>query len=780
MLSIDSEQSEISHSVQIASQPLMNQLETPPSAARSSYRIIVVLCAVFFASGFSAIVYQLVWQRSLFSIYGVNIESITVVVAAFMLGLGIGSLVGGRISKSDSIPLLLLFGIIELSIGFFGIVSLDLIQWIGENTHGATPIVTGFITFTEVLIPTILMGATFPILVKFVVRNLNNVGQSVGILYFVNTIGSAFGCAAIVGFMMRTMGMEFSVMVASGINIAVGISAIVLSSFLKAPVAEQNRDSDRVREPAKQAPASGPEFNPIPFGYGLLIAGVVGAISLSYEILWARIFSFTLQGRGFAFALLLGAFLAGIAVGSLGASYISQRLRTRKDFIQFVSVMIVLSNGLGFLLAPVAAEISRYIPSMASTFLFLGLFFATAVVLGSIFPILVHISIHPQDDVGSRVSYVYLANIIGSTAGSLVTGFVLLEYIGYATVSATLAGIGFFAGLILLYTATEGPKSRAMITTCGIGLMLALTFGTPFLYDGLFEKLLSKEEFVPADRFTSVVENRAGIISVTDDGTVFGSGVYDGKFNTSLKHDTNGINRPYFLAALHPKPERILMIGLSTGSWAQVIAHHPDVKELVVIEINEGYLALVDQSAVVKSLLVNPRVKITIDDGRRWLASHPDEKFDAVVMNTTWHWRAFASNLLSEEFLTAVGSHLKPGGIAWYNATLSSSAERTGMSVFPYGYKIGNNVVGSYDPISIDADRLRKVITAYSIDGKALFDISSSRDIRVVEGLVALADTSDSGPGWIESRQNTLMRTAIDPIITDDNMGAEWFLRGSW
>ena len=120
---------------------------------------------LFFLSGFPALLYQIVWQRALFSVYGVNIESVTVIVTVFMLGLGIGSLAGGKLSKVRNLPLLAVFGGIELGIALFGICSLSVFHWIASFTAGASAPKTGVITFALLLLPTMLMGSTLPLLV---------------------------------------------------------------------------------------------------------------------------------------------------------------------------------------------------------------------------------------------------------------------------------------------------------------------------------------------------------------------------------------------------------------------------------------------------------------------------------------------------------------------------------------------------------------------------------------------------------------------------------------
>src|SRR5204863_9547495 len=105
-----------------------------------------------------------------------------------------------------------------------------------------------------------------------------------------------------------------------------------------------------------------------------------------------------------------------------------------------------------------------------------------------------------------------------------------------------------------------------------------------------------------AKPFTHVIGNRSGVITVDTDGTVFGHGIYDGKFNTDLKHDTNGVIRPYALSLFHPAPRNVLMIGLSSGSWAQIIANNPAVASLTIVEINPGCLDLIAGETEVTSV----------------------------------------------------------------------------------------------------------------------------------------------------------------------------------
>lgn len=190
-----------------------------------------LIYGIFVVSGVSALLYQVVWQRELLNIYGTNSESVTVVVAAFMLGLGIGSLVGGVLSKKPGRPLLVWFAAMEIGIGIYGALSLELFSMVGAGTAGSGTLETGLLAFALVLLPTLLMGATLPLLVAHEVVNRGSVGRSVGVLYFVNTLGASIGAFAAVAFVLGLFGLSGSILFAVALNFVTG--GVVLVAFLR-------------------------------------------------------------------------------------------------------------------------------------------------------------------------------------------------------------------------------------------------------------------------------------------------------------------------------------------------------------------------------------------------------------------------------------------------------------------------------------------------------------------------------------------------------------------
>lgn len=202
--------------------------DAPSPVAAAATLPLAQVYAVFFLSGFAALVYQVVWQRSLFAIYGVNIESVTIVVSAFMLGLGLGSMGGGALSARPGAPLLRWFALVELCIGVYGAVSLHLFRAVGSLTAGASAPATFGLTFALVLLPTSLMGATLPLLVAHAVQKSGNVGKSLGMLYFTNTLGSAFASIATAVLLLGKLGQAKSVYVAALANFTVAVAVLWL------------------------------------------------------------------------------------------------------------------------------------------------------------------------------------------------------------------------------------------------------------------------------------------------------------------------------------------------------------------------------------------------------------------------------------------------------------------------------------------------------------------------------------------------------------------------
>jgi SAM-dependent methyltransferase len=218
------------------------------------------------------------------------------------------------------------------------------------------------------------------------------------------------------------------------------------------------------------------------------------------------------------------------------------------------------------------------------------------------------------------------------------------------------------------------------------------------------------------------------------------------------------------------------MIGLSSGSWGQIFVNHPQVQSLDIVEINPGYLELIQRSPVVSSLLSNPKARIYVDDGRRWLIAHPEARYDAIVANTTFHWRDHSATLLSQEFLQLIRKHLNPGGTYYFNTTESPETIATALNVFPYGLRIYNCLVVSDSPIVVSRERWFEHLQHYQINGRLLLDPADPNSNLTLSGYASLAESIRAAPVRIglETSDSLRVRIGKQRIITDDNMGLEW------
>jgi len=721
-----------------------------------------LITVLFFFSGFPALIYQIVWQRALFVIYGVNVQSVAVVVSAFMLGLGFGSLAGGRLSSALPRYGIVMFGVCELGVAGFGLGSLRIFRWTAEHTAGAGLGLTILFSFLLLIVPTMLMGATLPLLVEDLVRSSRNVGNSVAILYFANTLGSAFACYLCAEFVLQNFGQSGSVTIAACLNLVVGTVACLFG---------RNRQSST--EAAREVETAHCLSEPgLPLTVAMLIAALAGFIALGFEIEWFRVLALGSADRAPAFALLLATYLSGIAAGS----YVAEKLTENKSPVVVINTIGLLLLGAGTLsvyLPPLVAQISwKNYPLMSSA----PAFFLVAGLLGSVLPLLCRLAVSAGAFSGRQVSVIYVSNIAGSTLGSLVVGFLLMEFFGLQQIALRLALLAVLAGTLVLLFST----GRARIPPIGklavaAAALAAILFSSP-LYSNLFGRLIFGRKAAMVGYMAQVVENRNGVIAVTQAGRIMGEGVHDGYFNVDPLHDKNLIFRAYALGLFDPIPKKALLIGLSSGSWAQVTVNNPQNENVDIVEINPGYLHLIAQYPMVRSLPRNPKVRIYIDDGRRWLLAHPEARYDLVLINTSFFWRDHSSNLLSADFLRLVKLHLYPGGVLYYNATDSADVMATGLHVFRFGIRVMSFLAVSDSPFLVDKARWLQMLREYKIDGQLVFDPQNPNAERMLAAYAMLADRLHvlSQNKGLEDGDATALGSRPQHIITDDNMGAEW------
>ena len=337
-------------------------------------------------------------------------------ISGFMLGLGLGSLAGGALSNSRRFAPVTLFAIAELLTGIFGAVSLKLFHRLAEITAGKSLFQTGLVSFSVIVLSTLLMGATLPLLVEYLVRSSQNVGSSVGSLYFVNSLGSGLACFLAATWLMRHLGLSGSIRFAASVNILVAAGALAYA-YLRRP---EPRSADRTLEVLASGPSS-----LLPYSLALGCAAFSGFAALSYELIWYRLLAFGSGDTAAAFASLLGAYLLGLALGS---RFIDQYSRShpRENAIHTLSALLFASAVVAFAVSPLSSRALGFtsIENTGSSWpgsIILLLVCIGASLFGATFP-LVYVSVIPGARAGASLSYLYAANIVGSTLGTLSPG----------------------------------------------------------------------------------------------------------------------------------------------------------------------------------------------------------------------------------------------------------------------------------------------------------------------------------------------------------------------
>lgn len=434
-----------------------------------------------------------------------------------------------------------------------------------------------------------------------------------------------------------------------------------------------------------------------------LLSFLSGFLSLGIEVIWVRIASFAGHSVPQAFSFILAFFLLGIAIGAWFGKKICKS--------QPVTAVLV---GRCFLLASIVDLVllaCAYAMMSSISFVYIMALFVLlgASVRGLVFPLVHHLGTESSKS-GKQISNVYFANVLGSSLSPIIIGFVALDFMSTQQLYFLICVVS--AMVFLLCQWSEKQRYIALSAVASMMAVIA-TYGM-MLPEKLFHRLSEQGAGVDIP-IVHLVENKHGFIQVYEeknargvDKVVYGANVYDGKFNTDLFHNINGIDRAYLLPVLQPTAKKVLVIGLSTGSWAKVLSSMPEMESMTIIEINPAYTDLIRNEPEVAGLLQDKRVSIIVDDGRKWLRKHPDEKFDLILMNTTWYWRAYSTNLLSADFLNIVKPHLNPNAVLMYNTTASEHAFTTALSVLPNVYRYKNMVISSPSPLALPDDETLK------------------------------------------------------------------------
>ena len=576
----------------------------------------------FFFSGAAGLIYQVVWTRMLTQIFGNTTYAIATVLSAFMAGLAIGSYWFGQIAdrgKND----FLLYGILEAGVGVYGF----LVPWIFALTQKAYGPIFGlnesypflfnlvlfFLSFVLLVFPTLLMGATLPVLSRFYVRSFAQFGRRVGDLYATNTLGAVIGCAAAGFVLIPTLGMQKTVFVAAGANLLIAAVIVVV---------------DRLRDktPLEAAPAAAvapvddglaePQSAPLLRWVLLISFALSGFASLVYENAWTRALTLVIGSSVYSFSTMLVTFLVGLALGGfIYARFLGHReprLSTFGLIELWVGLAALATIPLFEKLPLIFVRLLHGFGDTFTIFLYLQVFlsalvmFVPTVLLGMTFPLVARLFTDSLFRVGSGVGSSYAANTIGAVVGAFAGGFILIPNLG---VQNTIIFAVVMNLLIGAWLVISDPK-LSFVPRYGLGIaVLVLAFVVPLKIRRWDPHILTSGVTIYADRYESLPTNSLRIEEMKRDDVLFyregltttvsvhripGSDyVYfksNGKIDGSYGDALSQLMTSYIAMLLHPTAERALTIGLGSGMSAKALATFPTVKEIEVIEIEPAMI----------------------------------------------------------------------------------------------------------------------------------------------------------------------------------------------
>jgi spermidine synthase len=675
-----------------------------------------LLAAAFFASGALALIHEVVWIRKLTLVFGATSPAVSLVLAVFFGGMALGAWLIGRYWRGRPAPVTL-YARLEIAIGVWAMGFPSLLAGVERlyfnvydplaGSAGWLFLVRGALAALLLVVPSALMGATLPVLVRYFVLSSQHIGDRIGGLYAINTIGGAVGAFAAGFWLIERLGVDGTIYAAALANLLIGVVAYTL-----------------IPSPASAAvtTAVGPpraDWSRSTRVLAVAAFGVCGFTGVAYEVVWTRYLSLFMTTSVYAYSTMLGMFLAGLALGSQLARKWADRHPDPIRLFGYAQLGIgVVSFAVFPALVP-AAEMRLWLmlgdPLYAQLAFCAALMIVPTLLMGAAFPLIGRVVTTDVTTVSQRVGLLYAVNTAGAILGSVVAALVLIPIFGIQASVGLLACINVAVGLAALGHEPSRRWERMAVASCLAGLVMVVV-ARQFPPDLIKFRL---QRYVgPTERVVDVREGRVGTVWVAEDG--WGRRSLWG--NTSVLGRTRRAYRTDFPAQrfqghvpllLHRgEPRQVLGIGFGTGQTFGAHLLHP-IQRLDAVEIAPDVvdLALTHFGQHPDGMHLDPRVHIIEDDGRTFVAS-ARERYDVISLEMPPQEEAGIVHFYTSEFYEHARAKLNPDGVLaqWvpiYNVTPEETRgiARTMLAVFPQSvlWHNGPNLLligfnGTFDP----------------------------------------------------------------------------------
>ena len=699
----------------------------------------LLILTLFFFSGACGLVYQIVWVRMLTHVFGTTAVAVGVVLAAFMSGLALGSWLLGKVADRNANSLRF-YALLEIGIGLAALAVHFLLARITPaylalyeiSGHSEAMLAASrfVLAFGLVMIPTFLMGATLPVLARFVVRRLSAAGADLSTLYAINTVGAVTGVMASGFYLIGTFGIHVTVYVAVVGNLGLGLIAWAASRRVN-PV-----PATAVPLPDARPAPNGEALSPGTHALLLFALGVSGLTSFAYEIYWTRSLVFLLGNSTYALTTMLTAFITGIALGGYLARLFVDRVVDRVALFGWIQVLIAVSSAVALpvlfaFLGPQAirgflSEATGNIGllTVARFGIALLVMLVPATLIGATFPLVGRVGIVDLQHTGRRVGLIYASNTLGNVAGALLPGFVLLNWLGIQRGILLMAALNACIGFTFLALRLAGARRlRWAVPAAAVGALLVLAhvpldFHFPSENESPTHLTLFYQDG-PSATTKVTLDPVTGEKVMAIDGIVIGGNTFTEYKQLLLAH---------LPKLLLDDVSTELSIGLGSGILAGESIRHARVQTITCVEIEPsvvtGAVFFTNEN---HRVLSDPRARVVIDDVANYLRTTNDRY--RVISADEKTSLDFASNgfSYSREYYKLLRQRLAPGGmlIQWMPANLPPSQYtmvlKTFADSFPHmlmGFFMpalkasGYNtiLIGSNEKIVLDSTRIERVM----------------------------------------------------------------------
>jgi spermidine synthase len=663
-------------------------------------RSYTALFFVVFFSGVSALIYQIVWVKLFGLVFGVSVYAVSTVLTTFMAGLAFGSLIFGKIVDRYRKPLKLLFWL-ELGLAVYATAFPVLFRgllWAYPRLHRMVPmnlygqsLVRFILSFLLLIGPTLCMGGILPVLSKYLIRKLSEIGTGMGRLYGMNNLGAFIGCLLSGFFLIQWLGSTLTLLTGAVLNGLSGLIILILLRYSDVPVTDESEPADRSSRRSGNDPPNRPLRRLVLWAFAL-----EGFSTLAYEVIWTRLFlSYSHDRSVYFYTTIILAFIFGLSAGSFLIARSADRKGDILGRFAWIETGIGILVLISFIFIP---DLGRWIQHMRLTYteqwtLTVGreylIFFLVCVppviLMGMTFPLVSKMITEKHTDIGTNIGLIGCLDTAGSIFGAFAAGFVLLPLLGIKGSLLFTAAINLVIGVgLMLWHPGWSAKKRAFIPAVVILFSVLLGF---IIHEKAYVNYLTRQ---PGDRMLYYREGIGATVAVPQHVDGIKELVINGATTAWSMEDEIRVHLmmsvlPYIF---HTHPENGLVIGMGMGVTAHAL-NQADIERVDCVEIapevfEAAEIAFAKEN---RSICNQKKFHRIVEDGRSYLLV-TDAQYDIINSNAV-HPR-HSIHIYTREFYQLCRRRLMEDGLMlqwlptnWYTEEEFKILIRACLDIFP-------------------------------------------------------------------------------------------------